>query len=62
MDTAFATPKTPKNLSYKSPKTPRSGGDRFIPTRSAMNLDISHFNLTKENKLNSSKFFSDSVI
>lgn len=32
----------------KTPKTPNKG-DRFIPSRSGMDLDVSHYNLTKEN-------------
>ena len=61
METEFVpiglgSPKTPRKVS--SPKTPRNTGDRFIPSRSSMNFEISHFNLTKENSPNKSKYFT----
>ena len=40
-----SSPKTPKRGSARTPK-----GDRFIPNRSAMDMDIAHFNLMKENQ------------
>src|SRR4051812_46308453 len=48
----ISSPKTPKSSmrrQIKTPKTPSARGDRFIPNRSAMDMDISHFNLLKEN-------------
>ena len=38
-----------KGTPLKMKGTPRRGGDRFIPSRGAMDLDVSHFNLVKEN-------------
>ncbi|RWS02056.1 cell division cycle protein 20-like protein [Dinothrombium tinctorium] len=34
----------------KTPKTPSHAGDRFIPNRSAMNLDLSHYLVTQNDK------------
>lgn len=44
---SLKTPKTPKFnkngiLTAKTPKTPM-GNDRFIPNRSALNQDVSHY-------------------
>jgi cell division cycle protein 20 (cofactor of APC complex) len=55
----MSSPKTPKSQrtnasGSKTSKTPRSGktpnkGDRFIPSRSAMDLEVGRYNLMKEN-------------
>jgi hypothetical protein len=46
-----ASPKTPKTKSILKKRIPQESprGDRFIPNRSAMDMEISHFNLMKEN-------------
>jgi hypothetical protein len=46
-----SSPKTPKTKSFLKRRIPQESprGDRFIPNRSAMDMEISHFNLMKEN-------------
>jgi len=50
MENHYETPITPSNKrTTKTPNKTPSKGDRFIPNRSAMDIEISHFNLMKEN-------------
>ncbi|RWS30296.1 cell division cycle protein 20-like protein [Leptotrombidium deliense] len=59
LNTSRTTPGGKLNTSQnqkKTPKTPSQGGDRYIPCRNALNMEISHFlvtqsdNFSKENK------------
>ena len=42
---------TMAHTNKRAAKTPNSSGDRFIPARSAMDLSVSHFELTRESCL-----------